>query len=250
MAIPFYRKKIPSLNTSEMREVDRLMEQQYLISLTQMMENAGRNLAYLTSHRFCKSQLKGKNIVVLAGKGGNGGGVLVAARHLSNWGANVAVMQTNGSAKYQLVPLLQLSILGKMDVPAFDKSDAEWLNPPFKKVDVILDGMIGYSLSGKPKNSIAKMIRWANQSGSPILSLDVPTGIDATTAKVYTPSIHATATMTLALPKRGLLKDEIKDRVGELYLADISVPPSLYAAPSLGIKVEPIFARGEVLRIK
>ena len=68
-----------------------------------------------------------------------------------------------------------------------------------------------------------------------MLSLDVPSGVDTTAGTVYDPSVRATATMTLALPKEGLRTTEARDAVGELYLADISVPPALYAGTNLGL---------------
>ena len=56
--------------------------------------------------------------------------------------------------------------------------------------------------------------------------------------------------MTLALPKQGLLTTEAAEQVGELYLADISVPPELYAGPALGLKVDPIFAKSDIVRLR
>jgi NAD(P)H-hydrate epimerase len=85
---------------------------------------------------------------------------------------------------------------------------------------------------------------------APILSLDVPSGIDTGTGTVYEPAIRATATMTLALPKRGLGLPGAEELVGELYLADISVPPELYASPALNVSVGPIFSRADVFRLR
>ena len=85
--------------------------------------------------------------------------------------------------------------------------------------------------------------------GAPILSLDVPSGIDTASGVVYEPAIRAAATLTLALPKEGLRSEQAREMVGELFLADISVPPELYAAPSLGLDVGPIFAKEDVVRV-
>lgn len=113
---------------------------------------------------------------------------------------------------------------------------------------LIVDGLIGYSLSGPPRGGAAELIRWANARAAPVLALDVPSGVDATSGAVHTPAIRATATMTIALPKAGLQAMGAADSVGELYVADIGVPPSLYAE-SVGITVEPLFARDDVLRV-
>ena len=81
------------------------------------------------------------------------------------------------------------------------------------------------------------------------MALDAPSGIDTTTGTVFDPAIRATATMTLALPKEGLRAPGVEERVGELYLADISVPPALYREPALELEVGPIFAESDVIRL-
>ena len=80
---------VPFITTDQMREVDRAMIEDYGISLVQMMENAGRNLAQLARQRFLDGDPRGRRVLVLAGTGGNGGGGLVCARRLRNWGAEV-----------------------------------------------------------------------------------------------------------------------------------------------------------------
>jgi NAD(P)H-hydrate epimerase len=77
---------VPFITTDQMREVDRAMIEDYGISLIQMMENAGRNLAHLARRRFLGDDPRGRRVVVLAGTGGNGGGGLVCARNLRNGG--------------------------------------------------------------------------------------------------------------------------------------------------------------------
>jgi NAD(P)H-hydrate epimerase len=78
----------------------------------------------------------------------------------------------------------------------------------------------------------------------------MPSGLDATDGAIYEPAIRATATMTLALPKVGLFSEAAATHVGELYLADISVPPALYAGPPLQLEVGPIFAADDIVRIR
>ena len=82
-----------------------------------------------------------------------------------------------------------------------------------------------------------------------MLSLDAPSGIDTTSGQVYSPAIRAAATLTLALPKEGLRASNTTDYVGELYLADISIPPGLYAGPGLELPVGPIFAQDEIIQL-
>jgi NAD(P)H-hydrate epimerase len=110
--------------------------------------------------------------------------------------------------------------------------------------DLILDALIGYSLRGNPHGDTRDLIDWANRSGSPVLALDAPSGLDITTGEAADPCLAATATMTLALPKVGLLG---APQVGELWLADISVPPSVYRA--FGIEVGNLFQEDTLVRI-
>lgn len=236
--------KLPFLTTEQMRAVDEAMIEFYHIELVQMMENAGRNLAALARSRFLAGDPRGKEVLLLAGRGGNGGGGLVCARRLHNWGAGVQVLTAYPAEDYQGVPAHQLDILQRMEVPLFLASQFDWAA---SAPAVIIDALIGYGLTGSPRGAAAEMIRAANRKTAPILSLDVPSGLDAASGESYPPTIRAQATLTLALPKEGL-RAAAAAFVGELYLADISVPPALYAR--LGIKVDSLFAQRDIIRIK
>ena len=228
-----------------MREVDRAMIEDYGISLVQMMENAGRNLAHLARRRFLGGDPRGRRVLVLAGTGGNGGGGLVCARRLHNWGARVAVFVTSPPAQLAEIPQHQLTILHNMDIPVGVAGEGVDLPP----ADLIIDAIIGYSLYGAPTGPAADLIRAANAHGTPILALDVPSGVNATTGSAFEPAIQATATLTLALPKEGLRVEATKLRIGELYLGDIGVPPELYGKPPLDLKVANVFAQDEIVRL-
>ncbi len=237
-------KGISWLTTEQMVEVDRAMMQDYRILLIQMMENAGRNLAHLARTRFLDGDPRGRAVAVMAGGGGNGGGALVAARRLAAWGAAVTVLLAQEPEAMTEVPAHQRDVLARMGVAGADAPlAADGLGP----LDLVIDGLIGYSLRGAPTGRTAALIAWANGCGAPVLALDVPSGIDAATGTVFEPAITAAATMTLALPKLGLRAPAAAPRVGELYLADISVPPQLYAG--LGLSVDALFARDDIVRI-
>lgn len=221
------------------------MIEDYEISLLQMMENAGRCLADLARSRFLGGDPRGRRVLVLAGTGGNGGGGLVCARRLHNWGATVRVLMTADSQLLGEVPRHQHSILERMGL----EIDAAGDETELPAGDLVVDALIGYSLRGAPSGVAASLIRAANSQTAPVLSLDVPSGVDTTAGTVHDPSVRATATMTLALPKEGLGMTEAREAVGELYLADISVPPSLYAGPGLGLDVGPLFHGADVIRV-
>ena len=236
----------PYLTTEQMIEVDRAMIEDYRIELVQMMENAGRNLAHLARTRFLDGDPRGRRVVVLAGTGGNGGGALVCARRLHNWGADVQVLLSTPRSQFKAVSAHQLEIVSRMGVTVGDAGDASAVEPP----RLVVDGVLGYSLKGAPREGARALIEWADASGSPVLSLDTPSGLDATTGRAFAPTVRATATMTLALPKQGLRAAGTEPYVGELYLADIGVPPALYAEPSLGLDVAPLFARNDIIRLR
>jgi len=245
MSFPFYSKPIPYLTTEQMIEVDRAMIEDYKIDLIQMMENAGRNLADLARLCFFGGDPRGKKAVVLAGTGGNGGGALVCARHLHIKGADVKVFITKAGSHFSPVPAHQLDIVQQMEIPVTIEGDLS----KSIQADLIIDGIIGYSLKGAPRGNAATLIQWANGMDSPILSLDVPSGIDTTTGTAFEPAIRAAATMTLALPKEGLRAPGVEAHVGDLYLANISVPPQLYARPPLNLNVGSIFAQSDIVRL-
>lgn len=234
-------KSIPALTTIQMIEVDRAMIEDYHIELIQMMENAGRNFAEL-ARRQMGGAVKDHSVAILCGNGNNGGGGLTAARHLHNWGANVIVALTKSADEFRGIPAHQLDVLHRMKIPIIESASLP------ADVDLILDAIIGYSLSGSPHGVAANLIHWANAQNAPILALDTPSGLDMNNGQAYEPTIRATATMTLALPKQGLLNPKSAPYVGELYLADISVPPELYA--KMGISVSPLFAKHDIIHIE
>lgn len=238
------KKNIPYISLQEMIEVDRLMVDRYGIELLQMMENAGRHLASLARDRFLDLDPSGKEILILAGSGGNGGGALVAARNLHNWGANISVLLTKPPDLLSSAAAHQARILKELDIGL----DSSGFPPKSNRVDLILDGLIGYSLKGHPRGRAADLINWANNQQRPILALDLPSGLHAGTGEVFPPVINAAATMTLALPKKGL-KNPAQPVVGELYLADIGVPPELYSHPSINMQIEPIFSESAIIRL-
>jgi NAD(P)H-hydrate epimerase len=227
-----------------MREVDRLMTEEVGISLAQMMENAGRCLA-THARGMSGGDTRGRRIVVLVGRGGNGGGGLAAARRLSGWGAAVTVVIAQSKDEMRGVPRQQLAVLEWIGIPV--RVAADGITDLFTGADLVIDALIGYSLRGAPTGAVAALIRHANASGRPILALDLPSGLDGDRGEASDPTIRATQTLTLALPKRGLLAPAARPWVGQLHLADISVPEKVYRR--LGLTVGPIFAESDIVPI-
>lgn len=233
---------VPAVTAAQMREVDRIAVEDFGISILQMMESAGRALAELT--RIQLSSLSRRHVVVLAGRGGNGGGGMAAARRLAIWGADVRVVLAHPDAALAEAPARQLASLRAMGVPAHSPGELVSL---LYGADVLLDALLGYSLDGPPREPEAGLIRTANSQGVPIISLDLPSGLDPDRGVPYDPTIRATRTLTLALPKTGLLRPEAAIAVGELWLADISVPARAYEG--FGLALGPLFAESDLIRI-
>ncbi len=140
-------------------------------------------------------------------------------------------------------PGRQIEILRRLGV-SIEQADAVSATPP---PQLIIDGLIGYRLAGRPRGGAADLIRWANSQRAPILALDVPSGVEPTTGAVLDPALRAAATLTLALPKTGLRAPGGAACVGELYLADIGVPATLYAG--LGVASGDLFAGDDIIRL-
>ncbi len=232
---------LPALNYGEIREVDRLMVEWYGITPIQTMENAGRNLALLAK-RLLDDDLVDRPIVVLVGRGNKGGAGLVAARHLLNWGAWVQLLCSHLPEEYAGAAAHQLGILQAMDAP-LAWAEEGWELPP---CDLVIDAVVGYGLRGEPQGKARDLIHLANSSVAPILSLEIPSGINGDDGMLWMPHIGAAATLTLAMPKRALLAKAARMASGDLYLADISVPLGLYA--QLGIEVPAFFSRDPIVR--
>lgn len=228
--------EVPAVTKEQMIEIDRIAIEETDPNLFQMMENAGRNIAELTIKTLGKSWKKSE-ILILAGTGGNGGGGICAARHLANKGANVSVCMTD-IEKLKEVPKYQLHILKSTNAKIISIKELKNENP-----DLIIDAIIGYSLVGNPKGTSAEMIEWASEKLGVRLSLDVPSGVNATTGEVMATFINPDLTMTLALPKTGL----IPSVTGELYLADIGIPKKVFE--KIGLKYQTPFNDNYIVKL-
>ncbi len=219
--------RIPAVSETEMREVDRLAVEVFNLGILQMMENAGRNLAITAKEMLDQAD---DRVVVLAGSGGNGGGGICSVRHLLNHGITPSLILSRNAQGYRGAAGQQLSILQAAGYQPTTDNIAQTI----LEADLIIDSLLGYSLKDAPHGLTRELIDDANRSKSRILSLDLPSGIDATSGESPGQRIKPTKTLTLALPKTGLCSIE-----GDILCADIGIPLELYA--SMGIEVDPFF---------
>jgi NAD(P)H-hydrate epimerase len=232
-----------------MVEVDRIATDQVGLGLLQMMENAGRELADLT-RRALGGSATDRRLIVLAGTGNNAGGGLVAARRLAGWGAEVMVVFARPILRLRTGPCAQLEPLlaagVRTAVAGHDRSYPE-LASEVLLADAVIDALIGYSLRGAPDDAYQPLIGIAPLGDGPVISLDLPSGIDASTGARPGAAVAADITLALALPKCGTEIGDGRRFSGTRYLADIGIPRSVFT--ELGIQGVPSFADGPLMRI-
>lgn len=228
---------VPAVTAAQMREVDRVAAEEDGPNLFQMTENAGRNLA-ATALRYLGETWMESRILVLAGSGCNGAGGICAARHLANRGASITVCMPH-KAKLSEITAWQHRVYRATGSPTI--SCRELQGDDF---DLILDALVGYGLEAPPRGAERDAIAWANDSESPIISLDVPSGVEATFGTHPGEFIHAKETVTLALPKTGLFPD----LTGTLLLADVGIPAGVYE--KLEISYTPPFGADYVVPLR
>ena len=223
-------QRVPQVTAAEMRRVDEVAVEETGPRLLQMMENAGRNLA-----RNAIAARPGlREVTVLAGPGGNGGGGLCAARHLANHGLDVTVVLDRDPAELGGATATQWETLAAMGIERAVEARAA-----VAEADVTIDALLGYSLDGPPRDRIGELVDIAAKS-SYLVSLDVPSGVDATTGERPGVVVEPDRTLTLALPKTGLT-----DLAGPVYLGDIGIPKVVY--DRVGIDYESPFEGEYVL---
>jgi len=209
------------LTAEEMAEADRVAIEEFGIDVVALMENAGLQVGVL-ARKMLGGSVAGRRVCCVAGKGNNGGDGLVTARHLRNWGARVRVVLGAEKRDLRDVPAIQLRVLEKMGV------EIEGPGGGFDNTELLVDALLGCGSKGNPREPVAGLISSVNSSGIPVLAVDIPSGLDATTGEPNEPCIVANATVTFGLLKTGFLNQKSRRFVGELYLADISLPEPIY----------------------
>jgi NAD(P)H-hydrate epimerase len=222
---------IPAVTAAQMARVDRIMGDTYGVAPVQLMEHAGHAVATFTRILFPDADALDGEVLVLAGSGGNGGDALVAARFLAGWGAKVTVVLAKPAGELTGLTATHLQSLQALGVAILDGADVSAL----PDADVIIDGLLGFSTTAAPTGTTAHLVELANDHEGYLLSIDVPSGMDATSGEGFSPCIVASGTLTLGLPKTGLMRDEAVELTGSLILVDIGVPPAAYA--HIGITV-------------
>ena len=238
------------LNASQMREIDRLTIEDVGIPGPVLMENAGRGIFRELEERF--PHLHEEHIVVVAGKGNNGGDGLVAARHLANHGAAPLVLLLASADEVKGDAALNLKVARAAGVDVREvRSTDEWRRRKgaIRDATIIVDAIFGTGLARAAEGIYAMAIKDINASEAFTLAVDIPSGLSSDTFELIGPAVQADLTVALAAPKIAHVLPPAEDYVGELVVADISIPGRLLEDPRLKLEIPgrlalmPIFAR-------
>jgi NAD(P)H-hydrate epimerase len=247
--VPVAPSPVPSVTRETMLQADHIATDRLGLGPLQLMENAGRELADIT-RRALGGSVDRRSVVVIAGTGNNAGGGLVAARRLAGWGADVRVAFARPVLRLRPGPCAQVEALlaagARTAVAGHDRSYPE-LAGEVLHADAVIDALIGYGLRRAPDETYQRLIGLAALCAGPVISLDVPSGIDAATGDRPGAAVSADITLALALPKRGTEAGEGRRFAGVRYLADVGIPARVFA--ELGVADVPSFANGALLRL-
>ncbi|NLJ25719.1 MAG: NAD(P)H-hydrate dehydratase [Firmicutes bacterium] len=226
------------LTAAQMRAVDTHVIENVGIPGMILMENAGRQVAEVAA-TFLEAG-KGRKVSILTGKGNNGGDGLVAARYLHNLGYRVRVFLLARSREFTADTLANYQICGQLgiDLQEVDEKYLPKLRFCLSLTDLIIDACLGTGIKGPPQGIVDQVIKLVNDLEKPVLAVDVPSGVDATTGEVLGSCIRAAMTVTLAAPKTGLFAYPGAGYVGKLYVANIGIPPYVLDMASQGALLE------------
>ncbi|MBE0467884.1 MAG: NAD(P)H-hydrate dehydratase [Candidatus Desulforudis sp.] len=216
------------VTAAEMREMDRCATAEYAIPSLVLMENAG--LKVYECVRAVLGDPAGKLVVVLIGKGNNGGDGLVAARHLFQHGARVKVILDGDAGAVTGDAGANLEIwrrLGQRLYLLQDRNAIQVLQIALMQADVVVDGLYGTGFKGEIRDRARRAVEAVNESGKPVVAIDIPSGVEADTGAVRGAAIRADHTVCFGLPKVGLVLEPGAGRVGKLHVVDISLPRPL-----------------------
>lgn len=224
---------LPVVRAEKIKYIDNVMVMDYGISPETLMENAGRNVAgevinYVKEN--IDKDLNDVKISVFCGRGNNGGDGLVCARYLKEKGANVKIYIIAPSEKgYGELVVKNLERAKEKNIPIklVSFENYEQVSDEIKDDDLLVDALLGISISGKPAGIMKKIIQLMNKSGKDIISIDIPSGLMPDTGYHTGVFITAKMTLTLGFAKTGLMAAHAQKYIGKLKVLDIGYPPEL-----------------------
>lgn len=210
------------ITAQEAKNIDIKARDSFGISMLVLMENAGRQVA----QEALKMLRRGKRVVMFCGKGNNGGDGFVAARHLLVKGVRPDIFlagkinAVENEARQNLDILLRL----KTKIIEVDEENLCLLKNRVLRYNLIIDALLGVGLSGEVRGIFSDLIGIINLSKAKVLSVDIPSGLDATTGIVLGCCVKADRTVTFVSRKRGMIKGEGPKNCGRIVVKELGVP--------------------------
>ena len=218
----------PPATCQHVRMLDSIAIERYGISGLALMENAGYRAAREAFLMLADSARE--RVVVLCGRGNNGGDGFVIARYLAGWGVHVDVWLFGTAGQVFDDAQVNLDFVQKagLEVRELDGTGAaEALPPVLAETDLVVDALLGTGLARPLRTEMLAVVGAINAAGKPVLAVDTPTGLDCDTGRPLGDVVRAQRTVTFGLPKQGFYVGEGPRVTGDIIVADISLPRAL-----------------------
>ena len=212
-----------SLSRAEVRSIDRRAAEAIGMPTALLMENAGRGAAELLRNW----KPAPARVLILCGPGNNGGDGGVAARHLDLWGFSVRVVWVADPARLKGDAALQWSILDRAGIDQTARPSAAGLDPLIADADVVIDALLGTGLTRPVEGALKTAIEAVNSSDRYVISLDLPSGLDADRGVPLGVAVRARLTATFVAPKLGFDAPGAREYTGDVVVVDVGAPRCL-----------------------
>ncbi len=233
MRSPFTHNLVPALSADAMREADRLTIEEIGIPGFTLMESAGRATVACMEDRY--GPLSSKHIGCFCGKGNNGGDALVVARKLATTGARLTVylvatpesLSTDATRNFKI--LKHLTEIDPSYKVAFEVLDDALDLSALPVFDIIVDGLLGTGVTRNLSEHYRRIVAWMNQQKSPVVALDLPTGLQTDTGAMLGDAVFADLTVTMGGLKSGLLLGQGPACTGTVRVVEMGIPEAAIA---------------------
>lgn len=226
------------VTAGQMRELDRRATEEYGIPSLVLMENAGLQAALELERAF--PRLVRRRVVIVCGKGNNGGDGFVMARHLVNRGIAVEVVLLARQTEPKGDARTNLDVIRRLGVPIHEVTTSQRLEANYtllERADVVVDAILGTGMTGAATGLVAEAIELLNGCGRPIVALDIPSGLNSDEGVIPGPCTTALCTVTFGLPKRGVILYPAASCAGRVVTVDIGLPRQLLDDPRLDVSL-------------
>ncbi|MEA2014950.1 MAG: NAD(P)H-hydrate dehydratase [Thermodesulfobacteriota bacterium] len=221
-------------SVAQMRNLDRTAIEKFGIEDKLLMENAGLGVCGAIQNEL---GVAGRRFVVFCGVGNNGGDGCVVARKLHSNGGDVTVLVAGNPDRFPNSARMNFDIIKKLPIEIIDIVDANSVKAYVLDSDAIIDAIFGTGLARNVEGLYRNVIEMINDSGKPVFSVDIPSGVNGDTGMVMGMAVKADYTVTFGLPKVGNMLFPGYDLCGKLYVTHISFPPSHYNDDSVRVEI-------------